>query len=619
MDAKQVDQDASVSSKRKFDQRDFDTIAEMVIDEQAKRANDRCDLEKYWGDIDRQVAMEPDINFKKTPDGKIDAKKAWMAEIELPLQAQALEVLKADAARLTMPDTGLWFRAHAELTDKYLEKMNFSSIILGDETEVPSLINQDNANKLVEGFLAHQHGQMDFRSRLDRINAEAFKYGMGVGRARMETKSVYIDEARGVRKETQKIPALVPVSIKNLYLDTPKASMHTAQVLGPAHIAVDYIRFANLAIAASRGSTDPNDDDGGWIPAALKKLSPDDQGYVKLYEMEGDIVVPRKTVRSMVIPGAIVTVALGGKDGGGNSTRAVIRLRFRKYPFSSYLLFPYQYESADDTYPTGPLMKGRPIQTLATDAANRMLDSAMLKIAAPVGWDRSDATLAAMGGPKIAPYEQWETVDTNAIKVFTELGGDPATMGAMLTNAVSMYANLLGILPGRLGAQTVSHTTAFAKDAELQRGAVRTVNYVNASGQGPLLRWLDMSYQMGKDSIREKIHFFIESYGGYVEVSKDQLPDAATFDWLGAGGAQDDSQKLQAKVNALLLAAKLDAINIQSQRPQHIDYNKAIDSVLRDGGWIDLDAIINTQSNLAQPSPGLGVAALQNLTQQLPQ
>jgi hypothetical protein len=352
----------------------------------------------------------------------------------------------------------------------------------------------------------------------------------------------------------------------------------------------------------------------------MKALIQDDQGYVTLVEMEGDIIVPRKTVRSVVIPGAIVTVAIGGEDSG-KSTRAVVRFRFRQYPFSSYVLFPYQYESVDDAYPTGPLMKGRPVQILATDAANRMLDSAMLKIAPPVGYDNADMAFGASGGPAIAPYAKWKTASPEAVKVFEEVGGDPSVMGSMLTNSLNLYAELTGVLPGRLGAQTVSHTTAFAKDAELQRGAVRTVNYVNSVGQGAMVRWLEMSYQMGRDSIgKEKVTFHIPAYGGFVEVSQEQLPPRAVFEWLGAGGPGDENQKLQMKVNGLLLAAKLDAINAQTQKPMRIDYNKAIDQVLRESGWLDLDTITNQQTSLAGAAagPGPAVAALQNLALQQP-
>lgn len=617
-DVKEIDKEGDVSSKRRFDQRDWDFIAEFVIEEYNRRKGVRKDLEKQWKEIDRQIAMEPELAFKKLPDGTIDVKKNWMAETELPLQAQALEVLTSDARRMMFADSGSWFRAHAETTDEYLKRVQFQSIIMGDETEVPSKINQDNADKLVEGFLTHLFKQGDFPTRVDRINAEVFKYGMGVGRARRETKNIYIHEARGVRKENQRIPVLVPCSIKNLYLDDPMPSMHSAQVLGPAHIAEDWIKLENIHLAANKGSTDPDDEDGGWMPANFKKLVEDKDGYVRVLELEGDLIVPRKTTRSMVIPGAIVTVVLGGKDSGGAVSRSVIRFRFRKYPFSSYLLFPYHYESASEAYPTSPLMKGRPVQMLATDAANRLLDSAMLKIAPPVGYDRSDMVFAQKGGPEIYPFAQWGTIDK--VNVHSEVGGDPTALSNMLTQALTLYAELTGILPARLGAQTVSHTTAYAKGAELQRGAARTVDYVNQTGEGPMIRWLDMAYQMARDGMKasEKISFYIAPYGGFVEIDKSHLPDAATFEWLGSGGPADENQLMQARVNSLMLALKLDQVNVSLGGKPAIDLNAAIREVLREGKWTDLDAILAASTGGGTPIPGGAVAALQNLSLQQP-
>lgn len=618
-DVKEIAKDGKVSPKKRFDDRDWSFIAEFVHEEFQRRKSARGDLEKAWKEIDRQIAMEPELAFKKLADGKIDTNKRWMAETELPLQAQALEVLTADARRLMFPTSGNWFRAHAKTTDDYYNRVNFESIILGDQTEVPSHINQDNADKLVEGFLTHLHKQGDFPSRLDRINAETFKYGMGVARGRMETKSVYIHESKSVVKENKKIPVLVPCSIKNTYLDNPLPSIHSAQVLGPAHIAEDFIKFENIQLAANRGSDDPNNEDGGWMPSNFKKVEPDKDGYVRLLEYEGDLVIPRKTVRSLVIPGAIVTVVVGGAEKGGTaSTKAVIRFRFRKYPFSSYLLFPYHYESAGEAYPTSPLMKGRPVQMLATDAANRLLDSAMLKIAPPVGYDRSDAFFAQQGGPLIHPFAQWGSTDK--ITVHSEVGGDPTALANMLTQALNLYAELTGILPSRLGAQTVSHTTAYAKDAELQRGAVRTVDYVNQVGEGAMLRWLDMAYQMGRDSLKknEKLAFYIDAYGGFVEVDKDHLPDAATFDWRGAGGPGDENQRMQVKINGLLAAIKVDAINMQTGKPPRINISAAVDQILRESHWLDLDTITNHEGATGpNAGPGAAVAALQNLT--LPQ
>jgi hypothetical protein len=610
-DVTELTTDGKESPKRRFDARDWDYIAEYVIEEWKRRKTDRCDLEKCWAEIDRQIAMEPDIGFKRLPDGTIDTKKMWMSEVELPLQAQALEVLTADARRMLFPDTGAWFRAHAEMTDDYLRTVDFQSLVLGDETEVPSQINQDNADKLVEGFLMHLFRQSagdnseDFFTRYDKIDAEAFKYGVGVGRARMWNRNLYIKAPGGVRREQRKIPVLMPCSVKNLYLDDRKPSMHSMQLLEPAPIAFDYIKLENLYMAAARGSDDPDDEDGGWMPKNLKGMVGDDKGYVTLLEMEGDIVVPRKTTRSVVIPGAIVTVALGGKDAGGNATKGVIRFRFRPTPFSSYLLHPYHYEGADDIYPTSPLMKGRPIQIMCTDALNRLLDSSALKNAPPVGWDRTDQYFAQKGGPEIFPTALWGTTDPAAIKVHNEVGGDPAAMMGVFARGVAMYAELTGVLPARLGAQTTSHTTAFAKDAELQRGAVRTVDYVRQIGKGPMTRWLDMAYQMGRSAVgkREPVTFYIDAYGGWVEISKDQLPERSAFEWFGSGGPAEEQQKVQRKLGSLQLALQMDQMGAAMGKPPAIDLTAAVAEVLREGGWLDLDALVKIKQAMAPP-PG---------------
>ena len=598
-DIKEIDKsDAGVKKARRFDDRDWKWIADFVIEEYERRKRDRADKEKFWKEIDRQIAMEPSIEFKKLPDGTIDTKKKWMAETELPLQAQALELNVSDARRMLFADGDKWFKANSKVTDDYLKKVEGHGgvKVLGDENYVPSTVNQDNADKLVEGFLIHNFKQYDHTSRFDIINAEAFKYGMGVGRGRLERKNIYIYESRGVRNDKQRIPVIVPCSIKNLYLEEPKPTLHSSTVLGPAHIAHDYLRYENLAIAANKGTTDPDDDDGGWMPKQLSKVLADKKGYVQVLEMEGDIVVPRKTTRSVVIPGAIITVAMGGEAPGGGSTRAVIRFRFRQHPFSSYLLFPYMHESADDAYPTSPLMKGRTIQMTATDCVNRFLDAAMLKNAPPVGYDRNDMTFAQSGGPEIYPYAQWETTDP--VKVYTELGGDPSALAQAAMQFINLYSNLSGALPSRIGAPTNSHTTAYAKNAEMQLGSSRITDYVNQSGQGPLVRWLDMAYRLGREALKtnETIDFFIEAYGGYVEIDKSMLPEAA-FEWFGSQGPQAKQQQQQQKLAALNQAIQIDMMKAKMGMPPRINLDAAQDAMLREGGWTDIGQIVNEQQS----------------------
>ena len=592
-------QDGEVKTKKggkRFDDRDWRWIADYVVEEYEKRKRKRADRERQWDEVDRQIRMEPEVAYKRLANGQVDHKKLWMAETELPLQALALETNVTDARRMLFAPGDAWFRAHAQVTDEYLEKVQGPGGIkvLGDKNYVPSTIQQDNVDKLVEGFVNHWFRQYDHNSRFDVINAEAFKYGIGVGRARLERKNIWITEARGVRTEKQLIPVIVPCSIKNLYLEEPRPTFHSSTVLGPAHIAVDQIKYENIAIAANKGSTDPDDEDGGWMPKQFKQIVPEKNGYVRLLEMEGDIVIPRKTVKSMVLRGAIITVAVGGtKEGESASSKAVIRFRFRKSPWSSYLLFPYMKESADDAYPTGPLMKGRPVQMAATDATNRFLDSAMLKNAPPTGYDRNDQTFAASGGPQIYPYAMWESTDP--VQVYDKVGGDPTALSQAALQFVNLYSELTGVLPARTGARTTSHTTAAAKNSEMQRSMSRIADYSEQTGNGPVTNWLNIAYHLGREAIKGKKNFvvWIPQYGGHVEIDADMLPEDVEFEWFGSQGPQDKQQRMQAKIQSFQMAMQLDGASVKMGNPPELNISSAIREVLREGGWYDLEAILN--------------------------
>ena len=199
-----------------------------------------------------------------------------------------------------------------------------------------------------------------------------------------------------------------------------------------------------------------------------------------------------------------------------------------------------------------------------------------------------------------------------------EVGGDPAALVGVLSSALNWYAELTGVLPGRLGAQTNSHTTAFAKDAELQRGAVRTVDYVRQVGNGPMVRWLNMAYCMGRDALdsRETASFYIDAYGGFVEVTKNHLPDRAVFEWYGSGGPAEEQQKMQSRLQSLQLALSMDQLAVAYGGKPTVDIASAVREVLREGKWTDIDSIVKMEPAIAPPAD-VGVAglipALQNL------
>lgn len=587
-------------ASQKFTKADKEVISEKILDIHSKRKTDRLTLEKQWREIDRQLAMDPEAAVKKQRQAQIESETAWMAETELPSQAETLEISAADARRLMVPKGVDWFGAHAALTDEYLERADFQSMIAGDQNDVPSRLNQDNADKLVQGLLTHWHNQYDFKGNLDLINAEAFKYSMGVGRLRHVKKSVFAHVDKGVKLVTHKIPMLVPRSIKNTYLDDTEHSLgNEGHIVAPGQIFECTLLAKDLMMASKAGSSDTNDMNGGWIKGALKDFDEDEE--VSVLEWEGDMVVDRKSTGALYLANSIISVVTGkGKSSG---QRAVYRIRKNNLPWTSYILFPYHQEHIDSPYGTSPLMKGRPVQKAATESLNRLMELAALQTQPPISQDEdSDESTAIYPGCRLG-----ENAKVHEI-------GNPQAMLAVYAALLNQYADVTGTTGARLGQQTNSHTTAFAKDAELARGQIRISDYSNASLEGPLERFLHMEYHAGVKNMGTEL-FFIRPYGGFVKVKKSFLPDHVEFEAYGAGQPADENAKTQRRANSLQMAIQIDQMLVASGQPPKLDLNAIIEQTLKEGGWSDVDTLLSDAAQQGlEPNPGLQVAAQQGLS-----
>ena len=584
----------------KFRIPDQDSLCEFIIEEKNKRCEDRKHLEKLWKDIDRQLRMEPDLSHKKDHNGRDIPQNAWMPETELPLQSQTLEITTADARRFLSPDTGMWFAAHVALTDEYLDKVDIQSMITGDENDVPSKITQDNADKLAAGIVDHWHSQYDFWGNIDQIVSESIKYSMGVGRARMVNTRVFNHTNQGVVVREQTIPMLVPRSIKDTYLDNSKHNLNNEGYhVGPATIFKKSQKLKDVRIAANRGGADQ-----GWLTGNLRDIEGDDWDNVELIEWEGDIIVPRKSTESFYLPNGLFTVLLGKKDK--KTAYRLIRARKNPFPTSSIIEVPYHKEHLDSAYATSPLMKGHPIQVAAVSALNRLIEAGALNTQPPVQYDSDDQSFAGDRGPRVYPGAQWGS--TGEIK--THQIGDVTGLSAVYTQLLMHYADVTGVNAPRLGAQTISHTTAYAKEAELARGQVRTLDFVKSTLKGPLTRWLDIAYEMGLKNLSET-DVYLQPYQGYVTLRKELLPKEVQFEAFGAAGPQEETMKWQKKLNAVQMAIQMDQLNIQlqmatGQPPSPVlDMRQIIEQILREGNWTDVDTITNSQTAAGQ-APGAG-------------
>lgn len=592
--------ESKVSVRDHIKDADLPKVAEAICVEYDERKKRRKDLEKQWAEVDRQIAMTPETSHKMDSAGKLDKTKAWMPEIELPLQAQTLEMLTADARRFTFPKNRNWFKCRAALTDDYIRRFESAESVFPGEREnnSRSVMAQDNADRLVEGLLAFWHSQYDFRGHVNAIDAEAFKYSAGVGRLLPVKRKIIGFEAKADNRE-QEIPVLVPRSIKHTYLDDNQAAlMHEGVTLGPNTLQERTVNLADLKAAAQDG-------DDSYYKDQINMLVADKHGNVLLVELEGDLVYETSS-DVIIVRDVVVTAARGAKGNGTQITHGIVREK--KGPgYCTYIVSKYHCENIDDAYASSPLIKGMPVAKIAAQAMNRIMESAMLKNGPPVGYSKDDPAFAGSGGPNVYPFALWESID--GVKPFPEVGGDPQAMFEVFAGMVQLYSDVTGVNPPRLGAQTKSHTTAFAKDVELQQGAVRTIDYVNSRLEGALTRFLELEYKVGLEMMGRREIIFIEAWNEFVQVTKKHMPDIVKFIAIGAGAPAEDEAQNNRRLQSAQFALQLDAAAQELGNDPTLDKQALMKHVLSAGGWQDVEALVGEATPGGETQTEVGAIA----------
>ena len=560
----------------KITKRDFENVADSIKSELSSREVRRKDLEAQWKEVDRQVAM-------KAPVGEKLPGQEWRTSFELPLQAQAHEVLTADAERLRFPEEKDWFKSHCALTDDFLNALQERSAVFGVEDGLQEVLangwSQENCDELINSILIHYHSNYDFRGAVGHLDAQAFKYGAYVGFPRLVKRSVYTKEFVGVYRDDEKIPVLVPGDIRNTYLDdSPQEILKEGIMVAPSIIR-KYSQKATDIMKAAKGT-------GGWVKGAVSRLDP--KKDVEIIEFMGDLVIPRSQ-RNGFIPNQIVTI--------GNNE--VLRVRDIDAPFRPVIYGTYHSENLGP-YGTSPLMKGAPIQKAASETARRLIDAGILNVAPPISHDPHDQYIAGQGGPNIAPNASWPKISGLEVHQI----GDPSALLQVYMGLLKQYEDMTGVSAPRLGAQTKSHQTAFAIDAEMTRGQTRTVDYVNGqkSVLGTILH-MELSYLRKS---MPKTPIYIEKYGGFVNVDKSYIPEHVVFEILGTSAPMADREKEQRLMASIQMAVQLDPLAAQNGE-RRISVNKVQEELLRRAEpTFDIEKVLSSESaESAAPSQGL--------------
>lgn len=527
--------------------KDYDRVAEAVVEELAKRKAARKDREAIWKEVDRQVALTP------VKEDKVNPSKRWVPEFELPWQADTLEVLVADTDRMLFPDTAEWFDCDVEMTDDSIARFEEEVTIAGDASETPFHVSQGNMNAVAQAALQHTHRQYDIRKHTLMLAAEAFKYGTYAARVRQVKRKTFTNDFRGVSSEETSLPVLVPISIWNTYLDdAPMKSLNQGTMVGPQDYFCYSQKLQDLRMAAK--NPDIENQDGGWRLAEVNKLESPDEGKkeIELIDVDGDLIIEKLNGKSGFYPNMCITVAVS--KGGPK----VIRIRENKLPFHPVMHGVY-YQDEIGVYGTSPLMKGKDIQRAATACFISLAQASKLNAEPVIRYDMNDPAMAAMGGPQVYPSAMWSSMsDIDTIEI-----GSPDQLLTVFMGLRKEYENITGVTDPRMGGQTKSHQTADAVQTETEKGQSRTVSFIRGMARGFLTNVLHAEWEILKRTLTRS-SIYIQKYRGYVEFGRDALPDNIVFLVTGAAGPSVRKRQEAELINAYKQLTELEPAAVQA-------------------------------------------------------
>lgn len=559
----------------KLQRKDFRDLADMIHKEFVRRSTSpvRRHLEAQWQEVDRQIQMMTKAEAGSmtsaaavhAPFGGPDTAPAgWHSDIEMPFQAYTFETLVDDAVRMLFPLSADWYEAHALLDDDWATRVAETPIHPGDKSGTPlGKVGQEEANAFAQGAIEHQLSRFAFRAAWKLMIAEAYKYGNFVGEMRIVKRHSFTNEFRGTLANTEKLIALIPVSIKHYYLDDGASwVMLEGYDHRPSYIKTYWRNLDDL----KRHAAESQDGDG-WlksIVAALEAPNADKdnelstKGQVQIIEYDGDVMLSRTKRDDAFLPNRIVTVALGSNGP------EIVRWRENKYPFRLNLIGYYNRDDILSPYGTSPLVKGQPLQEFISATANNLSDVAYLNAKPPVTYNSRDSDLKKAGGPVIEPEALWPSQfpgDVKAIQI-----GDPVALGGILSSMIQVYKDLTGVDDPRVRGETKSHTTRFANELAASRNALRTEEFTNDAQMGPITTFLYVLYELTRelfDGAPKTIFVNTRGYQGHLKLNSDLLPAACDFVVKGASGVFSKRERQAALQNVFAMVAQYTPLRLQ--------------------------------------------------------
>jgi hypothetical protein len=304
------------------------------------------------------------------------------------------------------------------------------------------------------------------------------------------------------------------------------------------------------------------------------------------------MIIPQDRTRPFYLPNTIWTVAIT-RGSATKGAPKLIRYREREFPFHSILSGNYHTTQVDSPYGVGPCVMGAPVHKAGTRALNSTMIASMLSALPPISYNPDDPYMEMTGGPVLEPQAKFQSQSGVEVLKIT----DPRSLLEVMVTLMRLYENVTGVNQPRLGTQTKSHTTAFAKDAELSRSEMRTVSFAVSLMTGFLPNFLSMEFAMAGAAFDRDTNVYIPKYQDYVTFPRDLgMPELATFEVYGAAGPLEKREREAQKNQSLTLALQIETVKAQMQRGTPLDLDEMQKVILEHGGFIDIERFFAERS-----------------------
>lgn len=590
-----------MAESEKITKADYTSVAEFIWNEYSGRKSRRGGIEAVWASIDRQLRLEP-VRNNLDRNGQPMVGTEWKPFVEQPWQSEAHEILVNDASRLLFPDDNKYFNAVPDDSEEVLFAVMEA---VAEYKGIAGEANQEMLSFIIEGLHTTTHALYPHRGQWERMLADAIAYGAYAGRYQLVTMERFTGDHRGTYATKTQFPALVHYPIKNVYVDdAPPSVWHTSYHVGPSTIFVYNRKLLDLQMCIKKQGADE-----GWIASQAKELAAgkDEDGNcnVTLVEFEGDLIVRRSRGGDLFLPNSIATIACVGDEPGAG---VLVRYKANRFPFHTWVTgtyFPQPCASGGRVLPysTSPLIKGEPLQRGGSLMFNLAMHSGCLNVEPPISFPSDDPNFAITNGPEVMPRAKWPTIG----EVKTHQIGEVDKLSAVYQTLKAEYQDVVGTQPARLGAQTKSHTTAYAIDTEISRGESRTVEFVRRFRETAMRTALHIEYDMLREIVAGgPVVVFVRELRQWLPVTAAMLPEKVFYEVNGAAQPQEEERERQRKGEAIAAAMKLleieMAVSKAEGRPPVLPNLPELMRVVLQSGFPDADKLLPSASPAGVPS-----------------